>query len=72
MSAPQTYEEWKYCITQRCQIKLSPAFLHERLEKLADPQESHTKDYIRVYGEAYYQQVVGWFRRALMEQVPTS
>jgi hypothetical protein len=72
MSIPQTYEEWKYCITQRCQIKLSPVFIQERLEKLADQQEAHTREYIRLYGEAYYQQMVGWFRRALMEQVPTA
>jgi hypothetical protein len=54
MSIPQTYEEWKYCITQRCQIKLSPVFIQERLEKLADQQEAHTREYIRLYGEAYY------------------
>jgi hypothetical protein len=72
MQLPYTYAAWKSCITQSCGIPLTTVFLHDRLEKLTDRQDAHTRDYIVLYGETYHQQVIGWFRQALMEHGPTA
>lgn len=61
----ETYEEWHEAITQRCGIVLTKDYCQERLRALGDLQDPATKAFHAFYGEAYLNQVVSWFRRAV-------
>ena len=41
---PNTYEEWRHCIQDICRIPLTPAFVEERLQALADRQQHGSRD----------------------------
>lgn len=65
---PQSYDEWVKCITVGCQIQLEPTYIRERIEALRDPSDSHTKRYLKLYGNDHLERVIGWFERALDER----
>lgn len=67
MTRPASYLEWKYCITELCRIRLSEVYITERLQRLKDNNDLHTKEYIRLYGVDYRNQVISWFEIALQE-----
>ena len=47
---PQTYEEWKHCITVKCGIALTPHYARERIAALADKKDFHTQKFIECWG----------------------
>lgn len=61
---PSTYEEWKHCITVKCDIPLTQDYVQERLSALADAKDVHTQKFIERWGAAHHRQVLSWFRRA--------
>lgn len=67
---PLTYAQWRECITQKCRIKLTRAYLEERIASLGDPEAPQTRGFRDLYGEAHYQDVRRWFQRALAELPP--
>lgn len=67
MILPSSYQEWKRCITVDCGIKLTRPYIEERLRALRDERDEQTKQFIRLYGKAHWQNVTRWFEQALNE-----
>ena len=64
---PETYEQWRHCITVDCDIKLTPTFITQRLSIWRNPKAEETERFSSLYGEAYLREVIGWFERAERE-----
>ena len=64
----QSYEEWRNALTIRCRIKLTPEYAAGRIAALQSPSDPTTRDFLKVYGEDYLQQVIRWFERAQGEK----
>lgn len=60
---PQNFNEWQSCIVKDCGIPLTVEFIDERLAALANLNNEHTRQFIKCYGEAHYQQTVKWFEQ---------
>ena len=64
---PDTYEQWRHCITVKCGIPLTAQFIAQRLAVWRDEQAKETKRFRDLYGDAHWRAVVGWFERAEQE-----
>lgn len=64
---PSNFVEWQNCIVRDCGIALDKAFLESRIAALSNMKDQHTKQFLRLYGEAHYKQVLSWFHQALVE-----
>jgi len=64
---PQTYEQWRHCITVECGIPLTRAFAEERLAVWANRAADETRRFEQLYGAAHRERVLQWFERALGE-----
>ena len=64
---PQTYEEWKHCITVKCDITLTQTYIAARLDVRKDRNDFHTEKFIHQWGEAFHAQTVAWFEQAAKE-----
>lgn len=64
---PQSYEQWRRCITIGCGIALTPEFIAQRLKALHDPSDAHTRKFIERYGRGHHERVCAWFERAASE-----
>ncbi len=64
---PQSYDEWQHCITVECGIPLTASFVAQRLAILGDKEAQETRRFRNLYGDDYWQLVVGWFERAAKE-----
>ncbi|AOS43827.1 hypothetical protein Verru16b_00885 [Lacunisphaera limnophila] len=64
---PSTYAGWRHCITVKCGIELSPAFVTARLAALNDTNDPHTRELRRLYGEAHHRNLLVWFSQAQRE-----
>lgn len=65
---PTDFREWKNCIEVSCGIPLTTVFATKRIAELSDANNQHTKEFIRLYGDAYRQQVINWFEQSLQMQ----
>lgn len=61
---PATYAQWQHCIVTECGIPLEKAFIEGRIQALERTHSEHTRQFIGIYGEAHYRQVLQWFRQA--------
>lgn len=61
---PQTYEDWRYCITILCGLELSAEFIEDRIGALNDPREFETQKFTASWGSAHRERVIEWFQRA--------
>lgn len=61
---PQSYEEWQHCITVKCGLELTPAYISERLSALTDNEDYQTQRFIVLYGKQHLKSVIDWFHRA--------
>jgi len=61
---PQNYEQWHHCITVECGIPLTPSFVAERIAVWRNEQSEETLRFRRLYGDDYWQAVIGWFEQA--------
>jgi len=70
---PVNYAEWRVCIEKHCGLSLTREFCDARLAALRDSNDSHTRDFARLYGEAQLNATISWFERAQAESgaVPT-
>jgi hypothetical protein len=64
---PQNFDEWRHCITVECGIPLTPEYVQERLATWRDGSCEETRRFRKRYGDAYLQQVIGWFEQAERE-----
>jgi hypothetical protein len=64
---PTSYAEWRHCIEVQCHQPLTPEYIAGRLAALNNPNDAHTRDFTRLYGEAHRCAVAGWFERAASE-----
>ncbi|WP_104402411.1 hypothetical protein [Vibrio penaeicida] len=64
---PRNFNEWRHCITVECGISLTPDYIEKRIQALHSEKDEHTRQFVRLYGEQYKQQVVTWFERAKAE-----
>lgn len=61
---PTTYADWRCCIEVDCGLDLTPAFIAGRLAELRDAGHERTAQFVRLYGDAHRQRVIGWFEHA--------
>ncbi|MEM9393029.1 MAG: hypothetical protein AAGA38_04175 [Pseudomonadota bacterium] len=64
---PTTYEDWKHCITVKCDIPLTPTYVAERIAALNDRTDYHTQKFIDRWGPAHHARTVAWFEQAAKE-----
>ncbi|WDF53958.1 hypothetical protein [Mucilaginibacter sp. KACC 22063] len=67
MNIPETYQDWHYCITVQCGIKLDRLYIEQRINALQDENDDYTKSFVHRYGEQHLQQVLKWFYLAQQE-----
>ncbi|AGZ30165.1 hypothetical protein [Burkholderia pseudomallei] len=56
---PQTYEQWRHCITVECGLPLTATFIAQRLAVWHDAQSEETARFRRLYGAPHWQAVLG-------------
>lgn len=59
----QDFENWKYCITHKCNIPLTMDFAKQRLTVYNNPDLPETQRFIKLYGEEHYERIKEWFTR---------
>lgn len=64
---PNSYEEWKHCITVKCDIPLTGAYIDERLNALANDGDYQTQKFKERWGDKHLARTIGWFERAKVE-----
>jgi hypothetical protein len=64
---PQTYAQWRHCIEVECGIPLTAAFIRDRLDELGDEGAEESQRFRRLYGDAHWRRVLGWFARSAQE-----
>ncbi|MEO0664332.1 MAG: hypothetical protein AAFY97_01215 [Pseudomonadota bacterium] len=64
---PTTYDEWKHCITVKCDIPLTPDYVDERIAALTDDGDYHTQKFISRWGAKHHARTLDWFKRAKEE-----
>lgn len=65
--APQTYAEWRHCITTICAIPLTQSFIEERLKSLHNVNDHMTTGFIHLYGETQWRNTVQWLKQAKID-----
>lgn len=58
---PNDFETWRFCITEKCGIKLTKEFAKQRLDVYRSPENRETAEFIRLYGMDHYHRIVSWF-----------
>ncbi|WP_238704527.1 hypothetical protein [Pseudomonas nabeulensis] len=51
MVFPQTYEQWRHCITVECGIALTPAFIAQRLASSQKKREGFAASMVTRIGD---------------------
>lgn len=64
---PQSYEDWKHCITALCRIPLTSEYIESRIAALADRSDPGTERFARTWGEDHLARVQSWFFQAQKE-----
>ncbi len=64
---PETYEHWHHCITVECGTPLTPEYITERLATWRDEKTEETLRFRKLYGDAHWRSMIGWFKRAAAE-----
>ncbi|MEM9593081.1 MAG: hypothetical protein AAGD06_02390 [Acidobacteriota bacterium] len=67
---PDTYEEWRHCITKACGIPLTAAYIEERLSALQNPKDATSKRFRKLYGQRHLDRTIRWFEQARAEARP--
>lgn len=61
---PRSFDEWQHCITVKCGIPLTADYCRKRIDALGDTKSYEMEKFTALYGDAYRQQVLGWFQQA--------
>ncbi|WP_102794368.1 hypothetical protein [Bowmanella denitrificans] len=64
---PASFTQWQHCIVNECGIVLDKAFIEARIQAMENRSMEHTKQFVRLYGEAHYARVLQWFYQAREE-----
>lgn len=64
---PESYEQWRHCITVECRITLTAKFVKQRLAVWRDEKTEETRRFRQLYGDDHWRSVIGWFERAEKE-----
>lgn len=64
---PQTYEEWRHCITVICGQPLTAPFIEARIAALNTPGDHMTARFVALYGEPQRVKTLAWFEQARHE-----
>lgn len=64
---PQTYEEWRHCITVICRQAMTKPFIEERIKALHSASDDMTRKFIQLYGDPQRLKTLEWFERARRE-----
>lgn len=64
---PQTYEEWRYCITVICRQPITRPYIQERIVALNSANDHMTQAFVQLYGEQQRRKTLEWFERAKQE-----
>ena len=67
MSLFTNYQEWRTTMINRAGLTLDHDYCKERLAVLEDKNAEETSSFIKLYGDAYHEQVIAWFQKALSE-----
>lgn len=57
------FDDWVYCLTQKCKIKLDSTFAKKRLSILEDSNHEETQKFKELYGEQHLENVIHWFKQ---------
>lgn len=61
---PKTYEQWQHCIVVECGLELSAQYISQRITALKNDKDQSTKQFLKLYGKEYLEQVIAWFTQA--------
>ncbi|MEM6388535.1 MAG: hypothetical protein AAF825_01715 [Pseudomonadota bacterium] len=64
---PESYEDWKHCITVKCDIPLTAQYIDDRIAALTDDSDFNTQRFIERWGAKHHARTVEWFKRAKEE-----
>ncbi len=64
---PGTFESWKNCIVNDCNIKLTADFVKSRLKVYRNKRNPETKKFIALYGEQHLGNIIYWLERSATE-----
>lgn len=64
---PQTYEEWRHCITVICGQPLTGPYIATRITALNTAEDHMTARFVSLYGEPQRIKTLAWFERAQRE-----
>ena len=62
---PQTYNEWRNCIVNDCNINLTKEFAEERLKIYKDSSNPQTKKFIELYGNQHLYNIISWLNNEI-------
>lgn len=60
---PQTFEEWKHCISHDCNIKLTKPFAIQRLSVYENRNHPETRKFVELYGKQHLDNIIQWYKR---------
>lgn len=66
---PDSFESWKHCVAVKCGIKLTAEYIEQRIQELKDQGHEHTRQFISLYGQDHYHNVLSWFERSKLESI---
>ncbi len=61
---PTSYDQWRHCIEVRCNIRLTPKYIDERLSELQNSDHAKTREFAKLYGADHLERTITWFRQA--------
>lgn len=64
---PQTYEEWRHCITVICRQPITRPYIEERIAALNSKNDHMTQAFVQLYGEQQRRKTLQWFEQAKQE-----
>lgn len=64
---PTTFEKWKSCIVNDCNINLTTDFVERRLKVYKNKRNPETQKFIALYGGQHLDNIIYWLERSAKE-----
>lgn len=65
---PETFEQWKKCITDDCKISLTKGFAKSRLSVYSNLETDETQKFLQLYGKQHLENIKHWFEQIVKGQ----